>query len=46
MPVDIPSNRPGKNEPWPAAHGRLTIILQPSDIILFEQLMKNVSFQV
>jgi hypothetical protein len=26
---------PGKNEPWPAAHGRLTIHLQPSDIILF-----------
>ena len=35
MPAERPSNMSGKNEPGPAAHGRLNTHEQPSDIILF-----------
>lgn len=33
--TERPSNRPGKSEPWPTQHRRLTMQLKPSDKIFF-----------
>jgi hypothetical protein len=33
--TERPSNRPGKSEPWPIQHRRLTMQLKPSDKIFF-----------
>jgi len=33
--TERPSNRPGKSEPWPTQHRKLTIQLKPSDRVFF-----------
>lgn len=33
--TERPSNRPGKSEPWPTMHRKLTMQLEPSDRIFF-----------
>jgi hypothetical protein len=36
--TERPSNRPGKAEPWPTTHRKLTMQLQPSDRIFFRSV--------
>ena len=36
--TERPSNRPGKAEPWPTMHRKLTLQLQPSDRIFFRSV--------
>ena len=36
--TERPSNRPGKAEPWPQIHRKITVQLQPSDRIFFRSV--------
>jgi hypothetical protein len=36
--TERPSNRPGKSEPWPTMHRKLTMQLEPSDRIFFRSV--------
>jgi hypothetical protein len=36
--TERPSNRPGKAEPWPKMHRKLTLQLEPSDRIFFRSV--------